>query len=85
MRRSLVANGGFDHRALFPRYFPKSESDATPDNAPEGAAYDYSEVTWKSPQESMDEFERLMGALRKSSSGVVSGDQLSARTWSEWQ
>lgn len=85
VKHALVAHGGFDHRKLFPQYFPCKVTDATPENASEGTAYDYSEITWKTPTDAMDEFNRVMAALQKSSSGVVSGEQLSSRTWSDWQ
>jgi hypothetical protein len=84
---SLVANGQFDHKGLFPEFFPPEtvEIDDKEASNPE-AQYDYSEVSWKSGSEAKDEFERVMAALQKSASGAVRGDQLSTRaTWGEWR
>lgn len=83
----MLASAEFDYRKLFPEYFPeKIVVDADSAEAADPAAqYDYSEVSWKSPAESMDEYERLVTALQNSTSGVVKGDQLPANTWGVWQ
>lgn len=89
LKRSLVANGHFDHRKLFPEYFPAEPDDAETAEAGSDADnpdadLDYSEVRWLAPSEDQDEFERLMGALNRGSSGVKSGDQVAEPTWTEW-
>lgn len=88
LKRSLVANGNFDHRKLFPEYFPPEPAEvaeAGSDADTSDADLDYSEVTWLAPSEDREEFERLMTALNGASAGVKNGDQVAERpTWTEW-
>lgn len=80
LKRSLVANGKFDHKELFPEYFPnKNEVSADPE-------YDYSNVEWKSPLEAPEMFERLMQSLQDNSRGFMTADQITAEpTWTDWR
>lgn len=87
LKRSMVANGHFDHRKLFPEYFPQEPEETTEagsDGDTADADLDYSEVTWMSPSDDRAEFDRLMAALQRSSSGVKSGDQVAEPAWTEW-
>lgn len=57
---------------LFPELFPNETQDvATLDDAPEGAAIDYSGVEWMSGEEAKGEYERLMAQLENDDVEVV--------------
>jgi hypothetical protein len=87
LKLALVANGGFDHRALFPDHFPEQAKEAEAVSKEEFAAaeVDYSEVKWSSPSEDPDGFAKMMELLNQVSSGVRSGDQVAAPQWTEWR
>lgn len=82
LKRSLIANGNFDHEALFPDYFPKKTEEFNPEA---NVDYDYSGVDWKSPAEAFDEYQALMQMLGQKT-GVMSGDQVAEEIeWSDWR
>lgn len=79
LKRSLVANGGFDHEALFPDFFPPKKKQESA-----GGDLDYSEIVWKSPTDSVDEWKRMQEVLAGTSRGQINGEQMTP-TWTEWR
>lgn len=83
-KRSLVASGGFDHKLLFPDFFPKApkveqKQEVDPDD------FDPKDVVWDNPTENMDEFNRVMAAVQRAQQGAISADELAKPQWSAWK
>lgn len=75
LKRALLASGSYNARKLFPDELgPETETvEDTPD-APLHGTPDYSDVDWKSPSDSMEEFEKLMAEVAKLQDGKITGD-----------
>jgi hypothetical protein len=83
-KRSLIANGGFDHKVLFPEFFLKAPKPVEKID-PESDDFNPKDIVWDSPTENMDEFERVMEAVQRAQSGIVSADDLAQPQWSAWK
>lgn len=75
LKRAMLASGDYNARKLFPDEFgPETEAVEDSPDKPLHGNPDYRDVDWKSPSDSMEEFDRIMAEVAKLQSGTVTGD-----------
>lgn len=84
IKLALISTGseGWKPEELFPNRFSKPkerQEEQRPEDLDPNAAFDYSEVTWRSPSSlKVDELSDLMRQIETINKGTITGEQLGA-------
>lgn len=84
LKRAFLSGGLADPVKLFPDELGESNKEAERATDGDDVHYDYSEVTWKSGQDSFAEYEQLMEKIGSAKSGLLTGDMMVEPTWTNW-
>lgn len=83
VKAALVSSGAASVRDLWPEWFEDEDEEPTEEGTEaeeEGAAYDYSDVEWKTGGDAISEYERLMSQVSQNSKVTITAES----TGGEW-